>query len=293
MTNTGRAGQPRGSGSPTAADLPEPVDLRLVVADMDGTLLDADGEIPDTLWPLMETMRDAGITFVPASGRQYATLARLFERVTDGMAFIAENGTYVVRDGQELDSVTLDRASVVAAVTELRALAARGRDLGVVVCGKRSAYVERTDAAFLAEVRRYYAALELVDDLLEVDDDVVKLAAFDVQDAATGAATALERFRPTHQVVVSGRHWTDVMAAGATKGRALQLLQDQLGVSAAQTVVFGDYLNDLEMLDAAEHSFAMANAHPEVLARARHTAPSNTDHGVITTLRALLGQESG
>ena len=263
-------------------------DLRLVVADMDGTLLDANGEVPDTLWPLLETMRDRGITFVPASGRQYATLARLFERAADGMSFIAENGTYVVRDGHELASVTLDRELVTDAVTLLRALTEQGRDLGVVVCGKRSAYVERTDEPFLEEARRYYVALESVDDLLAVDDDVLKLAIFDFHDAESGTAPSLERFRETHQVVVSGQHWIDVMAAEANKGRAVQLLQEQLGITPAQTVAFGDYLNDLEMLDAADLSFAMANAHPDVLARARHTAPSNLDHGVITTLHARL-----
>lgn len=269
---------------------PQP-DLRMVVVDMDGTLLDSDGAIPDALWPMLDTMRDRGIVFVPASGRQYATLARLFERAADGMSFIAENGTFVVRDGRELASVTVDRDLVVEAVTLLRSLGAQGRDLGVVVCGKRSAYVERTDEPFLAESRRYYAALELVDDLLAVDDDVVKLAVFDFGDAETGTAPALEHFRRTHQVVVSGQHWIDIMAAGANKGRAVQLLQDQLGITAGQTAAFGDYLNDLEMLDAADLSFAMANAHPEVLARARYSAPSNVDQGVITTLRALLGED--
>lgn len=266
--------------------------LRLVVADMDGTLLDANGEVPDALWPLLETMRDRDITFVPASGRQHATLARIFERAAAGMSFIAENGTYVVRDGRELASVTLDRQLVTDAVTLLRTLTEQGRDLGVVVCGKRSAYVERTDEPFLEEARRYYVALESVDDLLAVDDDVLKLAIFDFHDAESGTAPSLERFRETHQVVVSGQHWIDVMAAGANKGRAVQLLQEQLGVTPAQTAAFGDYLNDLEMLDAADLSFAMANAHPDVLARARHTAPSNVDHGVVTTLRALLGGDA-
>ena len=52
-------------------------DVRLVVSDMDGTLLTSGGVVPDDFWPLLETMRRRGITFVPASGRQYATLARL------------------------------------------------------------------------------------------------------------------------------------------------------------------------------------------------------------------------
>ena len=51
-------------------------------------------------------------------------------------------------------------------------------------------------------------------------------------------------------------------------------------MSPEQTAVFGDYLNDLELYDRAELSFAMANAHPRVLARARYIAPANDEGGV-------------
>lgn len=270
------------------AEVPAAADLRLAVVDMDGTLLDPDGEVPATLWPLLRELRERGVLLAPASGRQYATLARTFADALDGMPVVAENGTYVVRDGVELASVTLDRATVVEAVDALRALAGT-RDVGVVLCGKRSAYVERTDAAFLAEARRYYAELAEVDDLLAAQDDVLKIAVHDFGDAETGTAPALERFRATHQVVVSGPHWVDVMAAAANKGAAVRGLQAALGITSAQTAAFGDYLNDLEMLDAAELSFAMADAHPRVLERARFTAPSNAEHGVVTTLARLVG----
>lgn len=267
------------------------VDIRLVVADMDGTLLDARGEVPDDMWPLLAHLRESGIVFSPASGRQYATLARLFERAVDGLAFIAENGTYVVRDGVELSSDALDPAVVRALVERLRALAldaGNPRDLGVVVCGKRSAYIERTDAAFRAQADTYYATLAEVPDLLAVDDDVLKVAIYDFGDAESGTAPGLADFRDTHQVVVSGQHWIDVMNQGVDKGVAVRRLQRDLQITPDQTVAFGDYLNDLQMLDAATHSYAMANAHPDVIARARHLAPANTEGGVVTVLRALL-----
>ncbi|MEI5672906.1 MULTISPECIES: Cof-type HAD-IIB family hydrolase [unclassified Nocardioides] len=262
-------------------------DLRLVVVDMDGTLLDERGEVPDALWPLLDRLREREIVFAPASGRQYATLVRTFQRAGRDLTYIAENGSYVVRDGAEVDSVVLERDFVLDAIALLRELARDGHDLGVVLCGKRSAYVERSDEAFLAHVRPYYAALETVDDVLAVDDDVVKIAVFAFA-GAERVATALARFRADHQVVVSGEHWTDLMAAHANKGVAVERLQRELGVTRAQTAAFGDYLNDLEMLDAADLSFAMANAHPDVLARARYVAPSHREQGVITTLTALL-----
>ncbi|MEU6371035.1 Cof-type HAD-IIB family hydrolase [Streptomyces sp. NPDC046931] len=273
----------------TTPELPsDPVDIRLVVTDMDGTLLDGDGRIPEGLWPLLGELRRRGVLFSPASGRQYATLARQFAGVDHGMVFVAENGTYVVRDGAELGSDPLDAAVAGRVVATTRRLAADGVDVGAVLCGKRSAYVERTDAAFLSEARRYYTLLETVDDLTSVDDEFLKVALFDFGPVERTTAPALKQFTATHQVVVSGEHWVDIMNATANKGAALRRLQRELGITSAQTVVFGDYLNDLEMLDAAEWSFAMANAHPDVIRRARHMAPSNTENGVLRTIARLL-----
>lgn len=255
---------------------------------MDGTLLDDKRRIPAEFWPVLDEMRRRGILFVPASGRQYATLAALFGDVPDGLAFIAENGTYVVRDGEELSSTTLDWGFVQTVVGVLRGLG-DAYDIGIVVCGKRSAYIERHGDAFVAEASHYYAKLAHVDDVLAVEDDILKIAIYDFGDAETSTAPRLAEFRGSHQVVVSGKHWIDIMDAKANKGVAVRTLQTQLGISADQTVVFGDYLNDLDMFDEAANSYAMANAHPEVRARARFGAPSNADLGVVTVLTGLLG----
>ena len=75
----------------------------------------------------------------------------------------------------------------------------------------------------------------------------------------------------------------------AGKGRALLALADALGVPQARTLAFGDYLNDYELLQAAGTAYAMENAHPDIKAIAHHIAPSNTEAGVVTVLRDLLG----
>ncbi|MER6420092.1 Cof-type HAD-IIB family hydrolase [Streptomyces sp. NPDC001137] len=263
-------------------------DIRLVVTDMDGTLLDDAKRIPPGLWETLAELRRRGVLFSPASGRQFATLAREFAEVAEGMVFIAENGAYVVRDGVELSSDPLGPGVAAGVVQAVRRLVAEGVDVGAVVCGKRSAYVERSDEPFLAEVRKYYVEHRIVEDATALDDDVIKVALFDFGSAAHTTAPALQSFTPTHQVVVSGEHWVDVMNRTANKGSALRRLQHELGITPAQTMVFGDYLNDLEMLDAADWSFAMAGAHPDVIARARHLAPSNNDNGVLRTVAHVL-----
>ncbi|MFJ8079478.1 Cof-type HAD-IIB family hydrolase [Streptomyces sp. NPDC096205] len=264
-------------------------DIRLIVTDMDGTLLDDDKQPPAELWTALELLRERGVLFSPASGRQYATLAREFSGAADGMVFIAENGTYVVRDGVELSSDPLDKAVVADVLETVRRLNADGVDVGAVVCGKRSAYVERADEPFLAEVRKYYVENRVVADATAVEDDILKVALFDFGPAERTTAPALAPFTATHQVVVSGEHWVDLMNGTANKGAAIRRLQRELGITPAQTMVFGDYLNDLEMLDTADWSYAMANAHPEVVRRARHLAPANTDNGVLRTIARVLG----
>lgn len=263
-------------------------DLKLIAVDMDGTLLDGEGHVPENLWPLLERLTERGILFVPSSGRQLATLRRIFEGHEADMVFIAENGAYVVHGDEEISSDAMDPAFAETVIRRVRDLVAAGSDLGLVVCGKRSAYIERTGDAFRTEADRYYAALEETDDLLAVDDQILKLAIFDFDEAAA-TAPALDDWTATHQVVVSGHHWIDVMNQGVNKGVALERLQAAAGVTRAQSAAFGDYLNDLELLEAADLSFAMANAHPDLLARARYRAPANTENGVIATVERLLG----
>ncbi|MFJ4039367.1 Cof-type HAD-IIB family hydrolase [Microbacterium sp. NPDC090007] len=263
-------------------------DIRLVAVDMDGTLLDGDGNIPASLWDVLPRLAERDVAFVPASGRQMATLRQAFGDAAGAMTFIAENGAYVVHEGAEIASAVIDRDVAERAIRHLRALVASGYDLGVVLCGKRSAYIERTDADFTAHAATYYAALETVDDLLAVDDDVLKIAIYDYALAEDSVGRALDDIAATHRVVVSARHWVDIMNPGVDKGTALRSLQRALQVAPAQTAAFGDYLNDLEMMDAAHWSYAMHNAHPEVIARARHRAPSNLDEGVPRTLAQLF-----
>lgn len=263
-------------------------DIRLIVVDMDGTLLDDDHNIPDTTWPLIRQLRKNNVHFVPASGRQFATLAHMFESEAEGMIFIAENGSNVMRDGQTLASTTMDDQTPRAIVEKVRTMADDGHDAGAVYGTAETAYIERSDDEFVTAAKRFYRSLTIVDDLLDVDADVLKVAVFDADGVHKHMDSVFADLAGTHKVVTSHRQWVDVMAAGVHKGVAVEQIQEYLGITRTQTMAFGDYHNDLEMLGAAEHSYAVANAHPDILAAARQQAPSNEDHGVITVVRDVL-----
>lgn len=272
----------------------KPRDIRLIVADMDGTLLDGDSNIPDDFWPLLDELHAKGVEFVPASGRQLATLRSMFaDRVDGAMSYIAENGNVVVADDNVIDVHGVSWGITRTLIDLVDAAVAPGsHDIGLVVCGLNTAYIQRQDRPFVEECSKYYKALRIVDDLHEVleteDETVLKLAIFDFGDAQGMAADLLGDVERTHQVVVSGAHWVDIMNPGTDKRQGVVALQRHLGVTPAQTAVFGDYLNDLQMLDVGGWSFAMANAHPDLKRAARYIAPANTEHGVLQVVRRLV-----
>lgn len=290
--------------------------IRLVAVDMDGTLLDDEKNFPPGLDELLDHLEQRGVVFVPASGRQVWTLIDMFPGRA-GMTFVGENGAIVMRDGREISSAPLDLATVRESVRLVRqyALPRQGANIaredvgegsqrdnfdgGLVVCGKNCAYVERTDEGFMAAVAPYYTRTQCVDDLMKVIDDIeqgrideaiIKLAVYSAGDVTPLADATLGRFARSHQFAISAANWADLQDRGVDKGRALRELQDYLGVTPEQTVVFGDAGNDLSMIAQAEFSFAMENASADVRAAARFLAPSNNEAGVVQVLRALLAE---
>ena len=172
--------------------LPAEIDLHLVVTDMDGTLIDGEGRVPVGLNQVVSQMREAGILFVPASGRQLANIRAVLGRVIDDSPLIAESGALAVHGNEEIHSDTISAEEAGAAIATARELASSGYDVGTVVACKRCAYIERSDPAFLAQARLYYEALEVVDDLMTVPlDEVLKVAVFDFDDVENGSSQAL------------------------------------------------------------------------------------------------------
>jgi hydroxymethylpyrimidine pyrophosphatase-like HAD family hydrolase len=80
----------------------------------------------------------------------------------------------------------------------------------------------------------------------------------------------------------------EISAADVTKASTLALVAAELGVAPAEVIAFGDMPNDLPMLAWAGTAYAMANAHPSVLAAVDHVAPSNDEDGVASVLTGIF-----
>ena len=83
--------------------------IKLILSDMDGTLLDDEAKLPAEFDAMMAKLKDRGVMFAPASGRQYYSLVDSFPDYADSFLFISDNGTMVKQHGQELFSNMIER----------------------------------------------------------------------------------------------------------------------------------------------------------------------------------------
>ena len=259
--------------------------IQLIACDMDGTLLDSDKRLPQDLFPALRRLREMGVQFAVASGRQYASLRRDFLPVADDVIFICENGALVMRGGKRLFIDPMPAHTLPRIIAAARTLS----HVYPILCCADVAIVERTASeAFIAETERYYPSVQVVPDLMDYAgaDDVCKVAFYDEGDAQMHELPALRAaLEPELAVILSGAHWVDVMKPGVNKGRAMRAMQERLSITPDECMAFGDYLNDIELLEAVTESYAMANAHPDLARVARRRAPANSEDGVMRVLR--------
>lgn len=259
--------------------------IKFIAADMDGTLLDEQGNLDPSFFDLYKEMKESGILFAAASGRQYYSLINTFAPIKDEMMFIAENGTFVMHQGQELYSCTLSHDDIEHIVHVIREI----DHAHIVLCGKNSAYIETNSPQAIEEINKYYHRCRSVADLLEIEDEFIKVAILHFDGTAENIFPIVNvHFGEQHKVVVSGQIWLDIMHADASKGAAIERLQQELNFTYHETMAFGDYFNDLEMLEASYHSYAVENAQDGVKAVARYIAPSNQEKGVFKVIRQYL-----
>lgn len=255
--------------------------IKLIATDMDGTLLNSQGEIDPSFYPTLEALYEKNIIFAAASGRQYYNLLKRFESVKDEMVFIAENGTYVVYKGEELLVSGLRQEDVDTFIEVAQDIP----ESYIVLCGKKSAYVVSEDERFKEQHKKYYERCEVVKDFKDVDDVILKFTICDFKGSEDNSNRFFETYRDDFQITVSGHYWLDITAKDINKGIAMKKIQEQFGITPEETMVFGDYLNDVELMKSAYHSYAMENGHPDLKKMARFVAKSNDENGVVEMIR--------
>ena len=228
-----------------------------------------------------------GVRFAPASGRQFYTLYEQFGEIADELMYISENGAMICDGAECVGFSAMPRDVVLDAIERVRTLPG----VYMVISARSGAFYEKNSSAeAVRNFNMYCARCTEVPDLAEFAsrEPICKVTLFCAGRAEQVLMPAFAGFAGRAQLALSGTDWVDLMRTGVSKGGALEELCGTLGITTADCMAFGDYLNDIELLRTAGESYAMANAHEQLAALAKYRCPSNDEDGVCRTIRAVF-----
>jgi Cof subfamily protein (haloacid dehalogenase superfamily) len=271
--------------------------IRLLALDIDGTILDSHGHIPEANREAIAGAIEAGVEVALATGRRYDFARPIFDRLPAPLTLILSNGAIVKRrDGETLMRSLLPRAiarDVLARVPEHRDSAAvvfdRPREGQVVF--EAIDWDHPRHHRFFAANRPFLSEVTPLEDCLTEDPIQVMFSGGCVdmrrlferlQDAGSGWSIALTEYEHRDFSLV------DIVRAGCSKGSALRAWSEHRGFAPAEVMAMGDNLNDLQMLEFAGTPVVMGNALSELKARGWSVTTTNDEAGVARAIEEYI-----
>lgn len=263
-----------------------PLPYKLIATDLDGTLLRADETVSERTRRALAAATAAGAAHIVVTGRAVPWTRHILDALDyRGLAVCGQGGqVYHAGEHRLLTSVTLDRqlaglalAKIEAEVGPLYLAASRDGLEGEVLVGPGYRVQEGPLPSILMDDPADLWAAPINKVYLQhptLDDDALARAARQVAGDLVG-------------VTVAGEGIVELLPLGLSKATGLSLAARRLGLTAKDTIAFGDMPNDIPMFGWAAHGVAMANAHDELKAVADEFTASHEEDGVAVVLERL------
>jgi Cof subfamily protein (haloacid dehalogenase superfamily) len=252
--------------------------IRLFLADVDGTLVTQDKVLTHAAIAAVRSLRQAGVIFAITSGRPPRGMEMLVEPLELDTPIAAFNGGLMVdRSMKVLEQHPIPEDLVVPVADHMKSFKLdvwlyRGADW--YVSDPKAPHVDREAWTVKFEPK-------VMDGFDGLTDDVVKLVGVSDDHDAIIAATkaAVEKFGDHVTAAASQPYYLDVTHPQANKGAVARFLAKHYDLEPEQIATIGDMPNDILMFTHSGLSIAMGNADPEVKQAADRTTQTNEDEG--------------
>lgn len=245
--------------------------IKMIASDLDGTiLLNGAQEIPEELFGLIRELKELGIFFVAASGRQYSNMYRNFLPVAEDIGFVCENGAIAYQKRELLYEKSFDRMLADEIVADIL----KREDTEFLYSTREFYYIKpRTEEyyRFLKDVVK--TDFQVVDSLDEMVLPCIKMACYEQNDATKEKADYWTRkYAGKCKVATAGGKWVDFIPFGVNKAVGIRTFMEKMNIRPQECMTFGDEFNDVEMLQCTPYGFAMAHAREGVKEQAPYIA---------------------
>lgn len=236
--------------------------VKFIACDLDGTLLlNGAQSVDKSAIQYIDRLVESGVIFAPASGRQITSLKRLFEPISNKLAYIAENGALVEYRGETIGKTPMDRKLALEIIEDVIAQP----NCEVLVSGEHTAYIKPKSEEYhyrMTKVVNYHTTL--VDKFTDIDEDILKIAVCDMSGIKNSKDHFINKWSDRASVLVSGELYLDFMDSAVNKGRGIEQIQKYFGLKPEECMAFGDNYNDIAMLDKVYYSYVMEKAASDV-----------------------------
>lgn len=252
--------------------------IRLLICDLDGTLLGPDGRITPPTAEALQRARRAGIPLLVATGRSWKTASPLLAEAGAAADFVLLNGAEAcTAQGELLRAISLPPAAA------RRAVAVLGQyGLGWEVNTDGGDFT--TDTGLCPTAQPFPCPA----DFWARQPQVRKIFAFSHDPDALARARQTLQALPEVTVTTSAPWNLEVTAREAQKGRTARWMAARYGILPDEVLVFGDGCNDRSLFRAFVHTRAMGNGDPALQALAERVIASNAQDGVAREIDRLL-----
>lgn len=264
--------------------------VRLLVSDVDGTLVTPDKTLTEESIRAVQRLNDAGIIFAITSARPPQGLAMFVEPLLLSTPLGAFNGAMIV-DSQlrVLEEKTIDD-NLAAPIIDLL----HSHDLSVwVYQGSQWFVLDESGPHIEHESRGCDCRPTRLSDFSTIADGITKVVGVS-DDSRAGAAASVAMsamFGPRVSATRSQTYFLDVTHPDATKGRVVRFLSELYGVATEEIATIGDMHNDVSMFAESGTSIAMGNADAAVKEKASEVTTSNDAEGFALAVdRFVLGR---
>jgi Cof subfamily protein (haloacid dehalogenase superfamily) len=264
--------------------------IRLMLADVDGTLVTQEKVLTDRALKAVQLLRSAGITFAVTSGRPPRGMEMLIRPLDLQTPISAFNGGIIVNPDMSVIEQKVLPEQLVPRLTdlmrsfELSVWIYRGADW--LVTDRRGPHVDREAWTVKFEP-------SVVSSMEGVREGVAKIVGVsDDRDAVTGAAAAAQDQYGSHVTAAPSQpYYLDVTHPRANKGEVAKYLAHRYHLTTDEIATIGDQPNDVLMFAHSGLSIAMGNADPQVQRAARRVTASNEADGFAEAVdRIVLAQ---
>jgi len=269
-------------------------EIRLIVSDIDGTLLNDNGELGIESKKLLKELMKEKVVVSLATGRLHSAVINIAND-------LSLNGYVISLDGAMIKNYVQDKILYESflRIGQVKKAIAISENLliNIALCHSSSIYYTEYNSvipSLLSKYGAFYTQVDSYDDYLSGTLEIV--CSSDMKDSikqmeekfnfpySIGCNTSYFRSKKNENI-----YYLEIRKAGSSKGKALMRLLKHLSIKPSQAAVIGDWYNDITMFQTNAVKVAVANAIPELINTADYvTTKSNRDDGTAEFFEMVL-----